>query len=287
MPVTKNGNSKVAEQKECCGTHGSCCTDKKCYSGHCCSFGKKIILTLVGILLVYVIVFVGSLIRNNIQKFYFIGKADKMERTILVQGIGKVTVKPDIAQVTMGTTSDGKTVEEAQTKNTEVMNKMLGKLKALNIEEKDIQTSNYNIYPQYDYTEDKGQVLKGYQVSQNVTIKVRNLQNADKVVALAGEVGANNVGGLQFTFDDKEVYKDQARELALKQIAEKAKGLSKSLGVRLIAVVSYDEYEGGNVPYMPMKYDVMGMGGATEAAPSIQAGTNEVILNVNVGFEIR
>lgn len=295
MPVKNvNGNGKVAavqEKKssgetECCSTHmDNCCGGKCCSHGH--GFAKKIIVTLVAIVLVYLIVLLGTMIRNNIQKYYFIGKADRTERTIVVQGQGKVTIKPDIAKVSMGMMANGATVAEAQQKNTEVMNNLVTKLKTLGIESKDIQTNDYNIYPQYDYTQDKGQVLKGYQVTQSVTVKIRDLTKANQVLALAGEVGANNVSGLQFTVDDRENYKTEARNLALKQVIEKAKGLSQTLGVKMVGIVSYDEFENGtSFPMYKTMTDSFGMGGGA-ASPQIEAGTNEVILNVNVGFEIR
>lgn len=272
MPVTKT-NGKCD-----CGKYGCGC------NGH--HIVKKILVTLLGILLVYLIVFVGTMIRNNMQKYYFIGKADKSERMITLEAQGKVTVKPDLGVTTMGMFSEAKTVSEAQKQNTEVMNKLIAKLKELGVEEKDIQTANYNVYPRYDYT-DKGSVLKGYQVSQNVTVKIRDLAKADQILGLAGEVGANTVSGLQFTFDDDEVYKANARGLALEKIAEKARILSSQLGVRFVSVVSYNEYGGDNI-YYGMKYAESGMGiGGGAPAPDIQPGTNDVVMNVTVTFEIR
>ena len=121
----------------------SCSCSSSCGCGH---FGRKIMWTLAGILLAYVIILVGTMIRNNLQKYNYIGQADRPERTITVQGTGKVTVKPDIAVTTMGVISSAKTVAEAQQKNTEIMNKLIEKVKALGIEEKDIQTTNYIFY---------------------------------------------------------------------------------------------------------------------------------------------
>lgn len=285
MPVKQNGSavpkmaSVTAPKKQ-----WGCCGNVNCHCGH---FGKKIVFTLVGILLAYLIVFMGTLVRNNLQKFYYIGQADRMERTITIDAVGKVTAKPDIAQLSVGMDSIAPTVAEAQKKNTEVMNNLTAKVKALGVEDKDIQTTNYNIYPQYDYT-DGGSKLKGYQVSQSITIKIRNLANAEKVLALAGEVGANNVGGLQFTIDDNDVYKAEARQQAMEKIALKAKEISKSLGVRFVNIVSYNEYENSGANY-PV-YDLMkGVGGGVEAAPApaIQVGSTDVNLNVNVTFGIR
>ncbi|MBD3310967.1 MAG: DUF541 domain-containing protein [Candidatus Magasanikbacteria bacterium] len=256
----------------------------------CKSFGKAdfckvIFMTLFAILLVYLIVFFGVLIRNNLQEYKFIGKADKMERNIAIQGQGKVTVTPDIAITTMGMMAEGETVAEAQEQNTQVMNRLISELKKLNISEEDIQTTNYNIYPQYNYTEDEGRELVGYQVSQNVTVKIRDLSKANEVLGLAGEVGANSVGGLQFTIDDREVYKNEARKEALKNAAEKATMLSKALGVDLVSVVSYNEHEAGSVDPLYRSYAMEGLGGG--ALPQIESGSTEVVMNVNIVFEIR
>ena len=166
------------------------------------------------------------------------------------------------------------------------MNKLIEKVKALGIDAKDIQTTNYNIYPQYDYLQDKGQVLRGYEVNQSVTVKIRDLEKANQVLGLAGEVGANNVSGLSFTIDDDEVYKAEARKLALDKISEKAKTLTSLLGVKVVSVVSYNEYEGGGGIY-PMKAyadSTMGMGGG---APSVESGSTDVTINASVTLEIR
>jgi len=257
-----------------------------CGSGcHCGTFGRKIIWTLFGILLAYVIILVGTMIRNNMQKYFYIGQADRMEKTITVQGTGKVTAKPDIAVTTMGVISNASTVAEAQQKNTDIMNKLIEKVKVLGIDAKDIQTTNYNIYPQYDYLQDKGQVLRGYEVNQSVTVKIRDLTKANQVLALAGEVGANNVSGLQFTIDDDEVYKAEARKLALEKIAEKAKILTEMLGVKVVAISSYNEYEGGAGGVYSVKY-AEGMGGGM-GAPTVESGSTDVVINASVTLEIR
>lgn len=287
MPVKQNngGSKPIAELTNSSKNNLSAC----CSGNYCChnGFGKKLVMTLVGILLAYVIVLLGTMIRNNMQKYSTIGYADKQERTIVVSGQGKVTATPDIAITDMGLTSDAATVSEAQKKNTETMNQVVAKLKTLGIADKDIKTASYNIYPQYDYT-DKGSVLKGYQVSQTLEIKIRNLEKANEVLALAGEFNLNNVSGLQFTIDDKDVYIAQARQLAIQKVAAKAKTLSQALGVKVVAIVSYNEYS--NDSQTPVYY---GMGGSVDSAkavmpaPQIQAGSNDVILNVDVTLEIR
>jgi uncharacterized protein YggE len=249
---------------------------------------RKLMCTLLAIFLVYSIIFVGTLIRNNLKKYDTIGRADAAERTLAVEAEGKVTVNPDIAITTMGMIAEGKTVAEAQQKNTDVMNKLLGKVTELGVDKKDVQTTNYNIYPLYDYTNGK-QTIRGYQVSQSVTIKVRNLDKANAVLALAGEVGANNVSGLQFTIDDREKLREQARQLALKKVAEKRLALMQSLGVRLRTIVSYNEYEvnSGGVEMKGYGYGGSPANDAMGSTPAVESGSADVVMHVSVIFEVQ
>lgn len=246
---------------------------------------RKLLWALVGILLVYGIVLVGTTIRNNLKKYDYIGVADRMQRTITVEADGKAVMAPNIAVTTIGMEVEAKTVAEAQAKNTNVINPLIAKIQALGVKKQDIQTANYDIYPQYDY-KDGSQILRGYRVSQNVTVKIRDLTKANQVIALAGEVGATNVSGLRFTVDDREVYKDQARATALNKVNEKARSLERSLGVRVRGVVSYNEYENQN---QNMVYDNLkvanGMGGGA-SAPALEAGTTDIDMHVTVVFEI-
>jgi len=247
----------------------------------------KIFLTLIGVFLVYGIVFVGTLIRNNIRSYEHIGEADKPERLITIEAEGKVTATPDIATVTMGLSKQGTTVAEAQEQNTTIMNTLIERLTALGIAKEDIQTTNYNVYPQYNYTEEEGQVITGYNVSQNVTVKIRNVDISSQVLALSGELGLNQIGGLQFSIDDTDVYIAQAREEALKKVKEKAGLLSSQLGVNIVSVVSYNEYnrEDGYPPYAAYsEYDSLARGGSV---PSVEEGSTDIILNVSVTFEIK
>ncbi len=285
MPVKKKTPKgvKVSQKKE------SGCFS--CYSPSMTSTGRefcsKLFITFIGVILVYFIVFLATLIRNNIREYNFIGYADRIERSITVEAQAKVTATPDIAVTTVGMISEGATVAEAQAQNSKVMNSLIQKLETLGVDKLDLQTTNYNIYPLYNYTEDEGRILRGYEVNQQVKVKIRNLDNAQKVLAMAGEVGANNVSGLNFTIDDRDVYKAQARELALQKIAVKAKSLSNSLGVNMIGVVSYNEYEStdGPVQFRTMAMMEGGIGGGV--APQIESGSMDVVMNVNVVFEIR
>lgn len=247
-------------------------------------FVKKIMLTLVGVLLVYIIFYFGTIIRNNIKEFNYIGQASKMERTITVNGYGKITGNNDIAVTTIGYSNTDKDVARAQAANKLVMDKVFADLKSMGIVDKDLQ-SDYTIYPEYNYTQDRGQQLVGYKVTDSITVKIRDLSKISNVLNLAGKYGANNVSGLSFTIDDPENLKGQAREKALGDAKQKASYLGSSLGLRLGRVVSYNEYEGGSVSDVYSMKAYNGAEGGGAAPISVSGGSKDVVMNVSVTYE--
>lgn len=253
------------------------------------SFFKKFMCTLAAVLLVYVVFYFGTLIRNNIKEYNFIGKADKMERSFTINGYGKVTGNNDIAVTSIGYSNTDKDVSVAQAANKKVMDSVSNELKRIGIDDKDLQT-DYSIYPDYNYTQDKGQELRGYRVTSNITIKIRDLSKIPTILSLAGKYGATQVGGLTFTIDDPENLKTAAREKALVNAETKAKELAASLGVRMVSVMSYSEYEGGNGYYdyskSSMSYGMGGEGAAPAVAPQVSSGSRDMEMNVAITFEI-
>ena len=280
MPIKKRKMVKAKPQVE----NAESCINKCCSTG--CDFTKKIMVTLFGVLLVYIIFYIGILIRNNIQEFNYIGQADKMEKMITINGYGKVIGTNDIAVTTLGYSNTAVDVSDAQKENKKTMDGIMDNLKEMGINEKDLQ-SNYTIYPEYEYHPEEGRQFKGYKVTSNITIKIRDLDKIEGVLALAGKYNANQISGLQFTIDDTQNLKAQAREKAIEDAKEKAFKLSQDLGVRIIGVVSYNEYESTNyAPRSNAKYmfdeESLGMGGVADIA----SGSQDVSVNVNITYEI-
>lgn len=274
----KGGDTESSHSPECCG-------EKNVWH---LEFGRQILWTLFGILLVYVVFYVGVLTRNTIKKYDYIGLSDQMERTIVVSGYGKVNSSNDIAVTNLGYSNIDSDVAKAQLANKKVMDQVLAALKKLGIEEKDLQSS-YSIYPEYNYTPEKGQELRSYRVNNEVLVKIRNLANIPAVLNLAGKYGANQVGGLSFTIDDPNNLKALARAKAVKDAQEKAVALANQLGVRLVAVVSYNEYDAGPIypmPYAAMMKSDMGGGGPEVAPAQVAAGSQDVAMNVNIVYRI-
>lgn len=242
---------------------------------------------LVKVLALLLMVFLASLIVNNIRKFKYIGRAPTSPYTITIAGMGKVTATPTIAVTNVGLVTEKLDVAAAQAENSEKINKLIAAMKALEISSDDIKTTQYQIYPKYSYEEKRGSQITGYSVTQSVEVKIRDLAKISQVLAKAGEAGANQVSGIQFTIDDPKNLRAEAREQAVKDAKEKAEKLAAELGVHLGKVVNFSEMSGGG-PQMPMhmyaKESSASIGGA---APDVQAGTLEINSEVAVTYEIK
>lgn len=202
-----------------------------------------------------------------------------------VSGEGKVTVVPDTAIVSLGITLNKPTVKAAQNEVNSIISEITKSLKALDIDAKDIQTSNYSIYPQYDYQTAEGNRISGYQVSANLTVKVREFDKVNQVVDQATAKGANNIGGIQLTVDEtkqKELLQ-QAREMAVKDAKSKAESLASAAGMTLGKIVNIQE-DANNFP-RPM----MGMMAIADSAPktNIQPGSTDISTSVTLFYETR
>ena len=192
---------------------------------------------------------------------------------------------------------EGKTVKEAQDKATVKMDLALAAMKALGIENKDIKTSGYNAYPKYEneqivcitYPCPVGrQKIIGYEVNQNITVKVRKIDDAGKTIDAVTTAGASNVSGISFTIDDEDALTRDARKKAIEDAREKAKELAKDLDVRLVRIVNFSENGRGYPMYFKTEAS-LGMGGADSAvpAPTLPVGENEIVSNVTITYEIR
>ena len=248
---------------------------------------NKYLTVFASVLIVLLAVWVGVLTRNSVKEYRYIGQSAEQKHSINITGEGKVVAVPDIAKIQLGLQTEDKSVAKAQKDNTEKMNAVIEKLKKdFSIDGKDIQTANYSIYPQYDWTDNR-QILRAYQVSQSVNVKIRDLSKISEILNIVGQAGLNQVGGLSFDVDEPENLKQQARELAIKNAKEKAEALAKIAGVNLGRIISFSEYSSdfGPRPYDGYAAKSIGMGGSA-AAPEIASGSAEITVTANVEYEI-
>ena len=246
---------------------------------------NKIVTIFIGVFLTLGTIYLGILSWNAVKEHDYIGVSPKQAHSIVIVGQGKVTGVPDIANIQLGYSIEKPTVAAAQKDNSDKMNAMIDKLKKdFKIDAKDIQTANYYISPQYDWNNGK-QTLRSYLVSQNLDVKVRQMDKVSAIIEAAGVIGLNQVGNLTFAIDNPEALKQQARELAIAQAKEKAESLSKVVGVKLGKIISFSESSNDNQPVPLYAFDksAVGIGGA---APTVEAGSNEIIIIATVEYEI-
>jgi len=256
-------------------------------------FPENIIKLIKIFLIVLVLLFVGKTVAE-FKGLRFIGES-QTPATISFDGQGEVFASPDIANISFSVREEAKTAKEAQAIVTDKVNQALVFLRQNGVSEKDIKTTNYSSYPKYDYSQmpcsqnycpPGKQVLTGFEVSQNIEVKVRNIDDAGKVVQGLADAGVTDMQGPNFAIDDEDALKAEARAIAIKNAKEKARELARQLHVRLVRIVSFSESGG---PYYPIyaKAELMMADGGGAPTPELPIGENKITSNVTITYEIR
>ncbi len=254
-----------------------------------------IIRIIVGLgILLALFLFAATVVK--MKEYRFVGSGVSATNTITVSGTGKIDRAPDTAKISFTVTDEQKEVKSAQKNVSDKIDAVTKSLKELGIDEKYIKTDSYNSNPQYDYINtircittpcpsNSTPVLRGYEVSHNVTVSVKNLDTVSAVLGTLGDVGVTNVSGPNFGFDDDKAIAREARDLAIKDARTEAQKLAQSLNVHIVRIVSFSE-NGGAYPMMYAARDnVAGLEKATN--PSLPIGDQNITSNVTVVYEIQ
>jgi len=250
--------------------------------------------TLIVVFLAIVSLFFAIKTLKEMKAYGYIGKDVPVMKTIVVSGAGEFVAIPDVAQVSFDVIKESKTVAGAQEAATGAMNKALNMLKDQGIEDKDIKTLSYNISPKYDYVKTGAdmtvysygkQVLAGYTVSQSIQVKIKDVSKAGDVIARLGKEDISNLSGLNFTFEDEDTGKVEARNMAITKAKAEAKKIEQSLGIKLGKIISFSE---NNYPmYAYGKGGDMVSMTSEVRVPSVPTGETKVTSNVSIVYEIR
>jgi uncharacterized protein YggE len=215
--------------------------------------------------------------------------AGEQVRGITVAGEGRVSVKPDVAMITLGVSTLRPTVAEARDVAATAMDAMIASMRDNGVDESDIQTQGLSIYPEYRYGNNGEQTLTGFRVGNTVIAKLRDVDRTGEVVDDAVTAGGNEttIHGIAFTIDDPESLREQARQAAVADAKRRAETLAGAGGVSVGAPISINE---GGVAEPPILYE-RGFAADTAAAQPapetpIQAGEVDVVVNVTVTWAI-
>jgi uncharacterized protein YggE len=216
------------------------------------------------------------------------GTTEPSQRTINVTGTGKVTLTPDIVYVSIGVHTEGDDAAKAVATNTTQSQKVVDALETFDIDPKDIQTTNFSIYPQQIYdNEGKPQGIT-YVVDNTVYVTLRDITKLGELLDAVVTAGANSINSIQFDVADREAALSEARKLAVENAQKQAEELATAAGVNLGQVLSINS----STPSAPVPmYDYrVGMGGAAAAAESavpVSAGQLIITLDVYMSYEIQ
>lgn len=200
-----------------------------------------------------------------------------------VSAQAQATRVPDIATLSAGVVTQAADAEAAMQANATQMAKVMTAVRAAGIAERDVQTSGVSVHPQYRYAENVPPTITGYQASNTVNLKVRDIGELGAVLDALVASGANQVNGPGFDIDDKEGAYDEARRAALEKAQARAAMYAGTLGLRVRRIVSISE-GGGFSPPVPMM--AMARMEKAQADTQIAPGESTLSVNLDVVFEL-
>lgn len=246
------------------------------------------------IVLTCLAVFLIVLVLNGLKE---LRQMSPIYNSITVTGEGEAVAVPDVAAFTFSVSADAASVAAAQEAVTKKVDAVLAALEDAGIDEKDIKTTDYSVWPKYIYKQQictvgycpGNQVQDGYTANESVSVKVRETEKAGEALAAAGDNGATNLSGLSFTLDNPDEVRNEARGKAIADARKKAEVLSRQLGVRLVRVIGYyDSSDSGNpVPYYAERSAAGDSVMLQNKAPTLPTGENKTTISVSVVYQIR
>jgi len=209
---------------------------------------------------------------------------------ISVTGEGEANITPDMAVINLAVVREAATAREAMDANSQAMVAVVAALKEAGIEERDLQTSGLSIEPRYVYPNEqngeKAPRITGYQVTNGLTVRIRDLKKVGEILDRSVTLGVNQGGYISFTNDDPSSALNDARERAVEDAVSKARILAEAAGVELGDVVSISENMVGTPPPRPLGAKMMRMEADQAVSVPVQAGENSYTVQVNVTFEL-
>lgn len=254
------------------------------------NFDFKKLLFITGNVLVLSLALLAIMFAVGEKKSW--GHQANQGATITVNGEGEVTAIPDVALVSFTIREVAKTVPEAQKKAEDIIKPTNDGLAKLGVANKDIKTISYTVNPKYTY---EAQIyclsncppnkpkLEGYEVSETIQVKVRNIDDSGKVLALLGTNNITEISGPDFTVDDMDKINSDAKALAIANAKLKAKATAKALGVELGRITGFSE--DNNYP-RPMMYGAMSAKAESVSSVTVPIGESVIKKTVSITYEI-
>ena len=202
-----------------------------------------------------------------------------------ISATGSVSRVPDLAIISAGVVTKSPTASGAIADNAARMERVRAALKRAGIADRDIQTSSINLNPDYRYDNNQPPVLTGYQASNSVSIRFRDIRNSGKILDALVAQGANQINGPSLTSDKPEAAYDEARTKALAAGRARADLYARSLGMRVTRLMSVSE-GGTNMPRPPYPMAMMAQAERSDAKTAIEPGSQDLEITLGMSFEL-
>ncbi len=239
---------------------------------------------LIDALVAAVIIF-GVTVAMPVLVLY--GRSLAPSRTVTVTAQGKTTATPDLAELTFSVVTQGTAPQSLSNSNNAQMGSVMQFLEGQGIASSDVQTVSYDLQPNYQYPKTGTQgLISGYTLTQSVQVKIHDLTKVAAVIGGLAPLGVNQIGGVNFTFNDQTRFLAVARADALQKAWQMAEQMAAAEGELLGSAVSVTENSYIPVP-RPMYAMASGMSTAVAVAPTIQPGSEDITDTVTVTYGIR
>ena len=205
-------------------------------------------------------------------------------RSITVTGTGLVTLTPDLAYISIGVHSQDASASVALDDNNTKAQAVIAAIKGFGVAVKDIQTTNFSIYPQQQYDNNGNYTGILYTVDNTVYVTVRDLSKLGDLLDVSVRAGANNIGSISFDVTDKSAALTQARQAAVAEARKQADELVSATGVKLGEVQTISYYD--STP-SPIAYDGRAMSAVPAPSVPVQAGSLQITTTVTIVYEIK
>jgi uncharacterized protein YggE len=229
-----------------------------------------------------ILIILGLVALSACERETIVTPADEQRDQIRVVGTATVRTSPDIATAQIGVQTFSKEVEPAITENNKKSEAVQEALRQQGVEEKDMRTIAFNVYPQRDYENNRPEDIIGYQVNNTISVVLRDLSSVGKTLQAAITAGANNISGVTFTLSDPESFRDDARIKAIEDARRKAESMAEAADIELGKVISMAEVSQSGSIVARAAYDE----DAFEKEVPIQPGELELTVSVEMVFEI-
>lgn len=211
-------------------------------------------------------------------------QVDADEATLTVTGSGIATVTPDKASLSIGVQTSDSSSKTAQDKNAKDINNVIGALLDYGVKEKDISTSSFDLYANYDYSKDVSK-LTGYTATTMLTVKNLDVKDVGELLEKAGEAGVNQVNGISFDYTETEAAYDKALDAAMDRAQEKAEKLAAREGCRLGKILSVSEGDSnGSAAYTGAR--AYQESAKADGGMNVMPGESDVTATVTITYQL-